>query len=402
MAPRGDNMKENNLDFDNVVDRYNTWSLKYDFAKKYGKSDNIMPLWVADMDFKTSSYVLETMENVCRHGIFGYSEADDSYFNAVAGWMKEKHGWNVEREWIVKTPGVVFALAMAVRAYTKEGDAVIINQPVYYPFSEVITNNGRVIVNSSLVLGENGKYHIDFCDFERKIIENNVKMYILCSPHNPVGRVWSREELVTLGNICVKHNVIVCSDEIHEDFVYTGFRHNVFADICEEFRNISITCTSPAKTFNLAGLQVSNIFISNPSLRDLFVKQVAAAGYSQINIMGLAACKAAYAKGTEWYRGMLSYIEENVSVVREFLENEIKDIRLIEPEGTYLLWLDFRNILPDEHKRRKLIEKNAGLWLDAGIMFGEEGKGFERINAACPRTVLVTALEKLKKAVNNC
>lgn len=166
-------MKENNLDFDDVVDRYNTWSLKYDFAKKYGKADNIMPLWVADMDFKTSSYVLEAMENVCRHGIFGYSEADDSYFNAVAGWMKEKHGWNVEKEWLVKTPGVVFALAMAVRAYTKEGDAVIINQPVYYPFSEVITNNGRVIVNSSLVLGENGKYHIDFCDFERKIIENN-------------------------------------------------------------------------------------------------------------------------------------------------------------------------------------------------------------------------------------
>ena len=395
-------MKENNLDFDDVVDRYNTWSLKYDFAKKYGKSDNIMPLWVADMDFKTSSYVLEAMENVCRHGIFGYSEADDSYFNAVAGWMKEKHGWNVEREWLVKTPGVVFALAMAVRAYTKEGDAVIINQPVYYPFSEVITNNGRVVVNSSLVLDENGKYHIDFCDFERKIIENNVKMYILCSPHNPVGRVWNRDELVTLGNICVKHNVIVCSDEIHEDFVYTGFRHNVFADICEEFRNISITCTSPAKTFNLAGLQVSNIFISNSSLRDLFVKQVAAAGYSQINIMGIAACKAAYEKGAEWYREMLSYIEENVSVVREFLENEIKDIRLIEPEGTYLLWFDFRNILPDEHKRRKLIEKDAGLWLDAGIMFGEEGKGFERINAACPRTVLIKALEKLKKAVNNC
>lgn len=392
-------MKENNLDFDDVVDRYNTWSLKYDSAKKYGKPDNIMPLWVADMDFRTSSHILEAMENVCRHGIFGYSEADAGYFNAVAGWMKEKHSWNVEREWLVKTPGVVFALVMAIRAYTKEGDAIIINQPVYYPFSEVITNNGRVVVNSSLVLGEDGKYHIDFCDFERKIIGNNVKMYILCSPHNPVGRVWSREELVTLGNMCVKHNVIVCSDEIHEDFVYTGFRHNVFADICEEFRNISITCTSPAKTFNLAGLQVSNIFIANALLRDLFIKQVAAAGYSQINIMGLVACKAAYEKGAEWYRGMLSYIEENVSCVREYLKNEIKDIRLIEPEGTYLLWLDFRNILPDEHKRRKLIEKDAGLWLDAGIMFGEEGKGFERINAACPRTFLITALEKLKKAV---
>ena len=402
MALKGDNMKENNLDFDDVVDRYNTYSLKYDFAKKYGKSDNIMPLWVADMDFKTSSYVLEAMEKVCRHGIFGYSEADDSYFDAVAGWMNQKHSWNIKREWIVKTPGVVFALAMAVRAYTKEGDAIIINRPVYYPFSEVITNNGRVVVSSSLFLGEDGKYHIDFCDFERKIIDNNVKMYILCSPHNPVGRVWSREELVTLGHICVKHNVIVCSDEIHEDFVYTGFRHIVFADICEEFRSISITCTSPTKTFNLAGLQVSNIFIANDALRNLFVKQMTAAGYSQINIMGIAACKAAYEKGTEWYRKMLSYIEENVSAVRNFLVNEIKDIKLIEPEGTYLLWLDFRNILPDEHKRRKLIEKDAGLWLDSGIMFGEEGKGFERINVACPRTVLIMALEKLKKSVNNC
>lgn len=399
MDSRDDIMKENNLDFDHVNDRYNTWSLKYDFSEKYGKPDNIMPLWVADMDFKTSSYIISAMENVCRHAIFGYSEADDSYFNAVSGWMQKNHGWNVKKEWLVKTPGVVFALAAAVRAFTNEGDSVIINQPVYYPFSEVITNNGRVVVDSSLVLGEDGKYHIDFCDFEKKIVENNVKMYILCSPHNPVGRVWTKEELTALGNICVKHNVIVCSDEIHEDFVFTGFKHTVFAGISEELRNITITCTSPAKTFNLAGLQVSNIFIANPKLKDAFVRQVTAAGYSQINIMGLAACKAAYEKGTEWYMAMLSYIEKNVSVARDFLKNEIKDIRLIEPEGTYLLWLDFRNVLSDEHERRELIEKEAGLWLDEGIMFGEEGKGFERINIACPENVLFTALEKLKKAV---
>ena len=267
------------MDFNVFINRKNTNSLKYDFMTERGKPANLLPLWVADMDFQTAPAILERLEQTVKHGIFGYSETKESYYDAVSGWYERHFDWYIETDWLIKTPGVVFALAAAVRAFTKEMDGVLLQQPVYYPFSEVILDNDRVLVNNSLKLTD-GHYEIDFEDFEKKIVEYRVKLFFLCSPHNPVGRVWKEWELKRIGDICLKHGVIVVSDEIHSDFVYPGHRHQVFANLGPEYADITVTCTAPSKTFNLAGLQISNIIISNPELRRKFLKAVAAAGYS--------------------------------------------------------------------------------------------------------------------------
>lgn len=393
-------MRNNKIDFDTIIDRKNTNSLKYDFAKKRGKPEDILPLWVADMDFKVAKEISDAVIKRTEHGIFGYSEVQDGYFEAIKGWMQEKHSWNVERRWLVKTPGIVFALAMAVQAYTEPGDAVLLQQPVYYPFSEVILDNDRKLIDNTLVLGEDNKYHIDFDDFEQKIQEHKIKLFFLCNPHNPVGRVWTIDELKRLGDICIKYNVIVVSDEIHEDFVFEG-KHQVFAAISEELREQTITCTSPSKTFNLAGLQVSNIFIANRQLRQQFRKRIYAAGYSQLNTLGLTACEAAYKYGGGWHEELMSYLKENIDFVSDYVKRRIPDIQLVDSEGTYLLWLDFRGLGLTEEEREELIVKKAGLWLDSGAIFGKSGEGFERINIACPRSILKEALQKLETAIKN-
>lgn len=393
-------MSKAKIDFDQWVDRRNTGSLKFDFAKERKKPEGILPLWVADMDFKVAEPILEAIEKRVEHGIFGYSEGKEAYFEAIQGWMKNHHDWDVERRWLVKTPGVVFALAMAVKAYTEPQEAVMIQQPVYYPFKEVIEDNDRKVVDNTLYLGEDGKYHIDFEDFERKAEEHKVKLFLLCNPHNPVGRVWTREELEKLGEICLRKNIIVVSDEIHEDFVFEG-KHLVFANLSKAFRDITITCTAPSKTFNLAGLQISNIFIANPMLKEKFKKQVNAAGYSQVNTLGLTACEAAYRYGEEWQAELMEYLKGNLAYVRDFLKERLPKIKLIEPEGTYLIWLDFKELGLTEEDREDLIVNKAGLWLDSGAMFGIVGEGFERINIACPRSVIAQAMEKLEQAVNS-
>ncbi len=385
-----------NIDFDKVIERKDTDCLKYDFAVRRGRPEGVLPLWVADMDFKTSQKILDAIEERVRHGISGYTESREKYFEAVAGWMKRKHNWEVKREWLVKTPGVVFALAMAVRAYTEPKDAVLIQQPVYYPFTEVIEDNKRVVVSNDLVLGEDGKYHIDFDDFERKIVENNIHLFLFCSPHNPVSRVWTEDEVTKIGQICHKHNVIIVSDEIHEDFVFGDRKHYVLANLKKEFEDISVTCTSPAKTFNLAGLQISNIFIPNEKLRLKFKREIAAAGYSQLNTIGLTACEAAYNYGDEWYDAVMKYIAGNIDFMREYIRTELPQLKMTEPEGTYLVWVDFRGLGLSEHKLEELIVKKANLWLDSGAIFGKVGEGFERFNVACPRSILKQALEQLK------
>lgn len=388
-------MPEKNLDFDTVIERRGTESLKYDFALRRGKPEDVLPLWVADMDFKTSSYVEDAVIERTRHAIFGYTETLEEYFNAVAGWMKRHHDWEIRREWLVKTPGVVFALAMGVKAYTKPGDPVLIQQPVYYPFSEVIEDNGRRIVSNDLYIGEDNRYHIDFDDFERKIRDNDIKLFILCNPHNPTGRVFTTEELTRLGDICLKYGVTVISDEIHNDIILEG-KHTVFALVKKEFEEISVICTSPSKTFNLAGMLLSNIFIPNRTLRKSFKKQVDAAGISQLGTLGITAAKAAYEKGDEWYNAMLGYVKENVQFVREYTEKHLKGVELIKSEGTYLLWLDFRKtgISPKELDRR--ITYDAKLWLDSGEIFGKTGEGFQRINVAAPKAVIEECMERLK------
>lgn len=381
-------MSERHLDFDTVIDRKGTRSLKYDFAVRRGKPKDVLPLWVADMDFQTSSYITDALEDMVKHGVFGYSESEEHYFEAVQNWMERHYNWHVKESWMTKTPGIVFALAMAVKAYTQENDAVLIQPPVYYPFKEVVEDNHRRLVNNTLVLGGDGTYTIDYEDFEKKIIEENVKLFILCNPHNPVGRVWTREELERLGEICLKHGVFVVSDEIHADFVFER-KHTVFSEVKEAYRDISMICTSPSKTFNIAGLQIS------PEKATAFRRQVAAAGYSQVGLPGLVACEAAYRHGDEWLEGVLAYIKANAEFTRAYLQEHLPRVKMTKLEGTYLVWLDFRNYgLTDKELDEKILNQ-AGLWLDSGAVFGKCGEGFQRINIACPRKTLHQALDRL-------
>ena len=370
-------MAERNLDFNMYVDRRNTDCLKYDFAKRRGLPEDVLPLWVADMDFRTSSYVEEALVERAKNGVFGYTESGEDYFQAVAGWMERHHSWKVRQEYLIKTPGVVFALAMAVRAFTREGDNVLIQQPVYYPFSEVILENGRNAVSSDLYLGEDNRYHIDFEDFERKIEKNDIGLFLMCSPHNPVGRVWTRDELMKIGEICVRHNVIVVSDEIHNDFIFEG-EHHVFATLSPELEQISVICTAPSKTFNLAAM-------------------VSAAGVSLLSAFGLTACQAAYEHGEQWYQAMLSYVRGNIEYVYRYAQEHFKKIRVVHLEGTYLMWLDFRGTGLSSGEIDQKIIYEAKLWLDSGKIFGSAGKGFQRINTACQRATLEEAMERIRR-----
>jgi cystathionine beta-lyase len=350
------------------------------------------------MDFTAPACVIDALVNKSRHGIFGYSETRDDYYETLRDWFLKQFNWNVQPDWIVKTPGVVFAIYAAIRALTDEGDAVLIQQPVYSPFSSAVLVNRRKLVISQLVYSQ-GKYTIDFSDFEHKIIRNNVKLFILCSPHNPVGRVWTGEELVRLGEICLRYGVIVVSDEIHADFTYPGHRHLVFADVRPEFSEITVTCTAPTKTFNLAGLQISNIFIENMNIRRRFIKEISKTGYSHPNIMGIVACRAAYAGGSEWLIELKEYLSGNLDLLRNFLKQKLPQIKLVEPEGTYLAWLDFSALGIKDSELENLIVNHARLWLDSGTKFGSGGEGFQRINIACPRSILKKALDQLEQAI---
>lgn len=382
--------------FDTVVERKNTKSLKYDFAVKRGMPEDILPLWVADMDFKVADEILEAMQRQLDHGIFGYSESDDGYIKAVRAWMQKRHGFHIHKKWIVKTPGIVYAIAMAVQAYTTEGESVLIQPPVYYPFRSVIEDNGRKVIENPLVMGADGRFHFDYEDLERKIIENNVKLFLFCSPHNPVSRVWTKNELQKIADLCIKHDVIVFCDEIHQDFVYGNHKHTVFLNVDERLHDRTIIATSPSKTFNLAGVQASNLFIPNRELRQKLIGRIHASGYSQLNVFGLISCEAAYTYGEIWLDELREYLTDNIRFVKEFLKSELPTVKLIDPEGTYLLWLDFRALGLQEQQINKKMVMEAKVWLDHGTMFGVQGDGFQRINIACPRVTLERALIQMK------
>lgn len=389
-------MPERNLNFDEIIERKGTDCLKYDFAVKRGKPEDVLPFWVADMDFRTTSYVEDALIERAKHGIFGYSESQEDYFHAIAGWMHRRHHWDVEPDWLIKTPGVVFALAMAVKAFTEAGDCVLIQQPVYYPFSEVIQDNGRVVVSNDLYLGTDNRYHMDLEDFEQKIVEHHVKLFLLCNPHNPSGRVFTREELTGMGEICLKHGVTVVCDEIHNDFVFQG-EHTVFASIKKEYADISVTCTSPSKTFNLASMLISNIFIPNEKLRQRFQHEVNAAGISQLSVLGLVATQAAYEHGDEWYEKMMAYVKSNIDYARNYVEEYLPGVKMINGEGTYLVWLDFRGTGIETEELDRRIIYDAKLWLDSGKIFGKTGEGFQRINVAAPRKTITECFERIWK-----
>ena len=382
-------------DFDTIVDRYNTGSVKYDTVERSGMPADVMPMWVADMDLRAPDEIVSRMRQLCDFGVFGYTMVTDSYFDAVRNWFSSRFDWEVERKWLVTTPGVVFALSAAVKAFTEPGEGVLIQRPVYYPFTEVVENNGRVVVNNSLRY-DKGSYAIDYEDLEAKLARDDVKLMLICSPHNPVGRVWTRDELSKVCRLCLKYNVKMVSDEIHADFVFANREHVPLASLSEQVRENCVVCTAPSKSFNLAGLQISNIFIPNRDMRHAFRRELEKTGLFGVNMVGLCACQAAYESGGEWLDQLKEYLEGNIQFLKSFVNEHMPRIKVVDTEGTYLVWMDLQELnLVDQ---KDFIVNKAGLWLDTGSMFGEEGRGFERINVACPRAVLEEALNRLKRA----
>lgn len=382
--------------FDEKVDRKNTNSLKYDFHRERNKPEDLFPLWVADMDFRLPPEVTDPMVKRCQHGIFGYSEPKSSYFESVKSWYRDLHSLELEDEWFKVAPGIVFTINAAIRGLTSPGDSVMVQKPVYYPFFKSIENNGRKVVNSPL-LQIDGVYQMDFEDLEQKIVEENVKLFILCSPHNPVGRVWTEEELRRVGSICKEHGVVVISDEAHSDFAYTR-KHIPFWNVDESFKEFSLICTSPGKTFNQAGLQNANIFIADDRLREIVNREIEISGYSNLNVFGIIACEEAYRRGRDWYWELREYLLGNIEFVRNYLSEHLPKVKLVEPESTYLLWLDFSEYgLPQEELDRVIVERSK-LWLNSGTIFGSEGEGFQRLNIATRREDLKYAIDQLKKA----
>jgi len=388
-----------NFNFDQPVDRQAaySYSIKHNPASRK-KPIDVLPLWVADMDFPAPPCVLDVLTERVKHGIFGYSEPDAPFFAAVQGWFEKRFDWRVSREWLSITPGVVTAIYIAIRALTKPDSGILIQQPVYYPFESAVKDTKRKLLVNRLVYGSDGRYGIDFADFEEKA--KQAGMFILCNPHNPVGRVWTRDELTRMGEICLRHGVTIISDEIHQDFIYKGHKHLVFSNLDARFADVTITCTAPSKTFNLAGLQLANIFISNKSMRGAFNKEYVSIGLSQPPLMGLAACQAAYEGGAEWVDQLIGYLAGNMALIGDFLRTHIPKIKLIEPEGTYLAWLDCAGLGLSVCGLNDFITNKAKLWLNNGPTFGLGGEGFQRMNAACPRSVVNTALERLKSAVS--
>lgn len=384
-------------DFDTPIDRTHTWSIKHDFKKENGKADDILPLWVADMDFRSPDSVVEALKKAVDHGIFGYSRADEWYFDAVAAWYQKRHHLTLQPEWMTCTPGIVFALSIAVRAFTQEGDAVLIQPPVYHPFSRAILRNKRTLVENPLVL-KDGHYEMDLEDLEQKVLDEHVKLMILCNPHNPVGRVWTREELTALADICLRHHVYVISDEIHGDFVWQGHEQTPYASISEEACLHSMMCTAPSKTFNLAGMATSNLFIPDPEMRRKFRSELLDVGQENMNRLGLFACRAAYEGGGEWLDQLIGYLAGNLALVRDFCKNRVPQIQLVEPEGTYLAWLDCRELGMTDDELMAFFSDEAKVWLDPGTHSGEQGSGFMRFNLGSSRSVIAQALDQIEAA----
>ncbi len=385
--------------FDEIIDRSNTGSIKWDpfyLKKLFGKED-LLPLWVADMDFRAPQPVIDALIERVKHGIFGYTGPDPSKYNSsIINWFRRRHNWALDEDWLVFSPGIVQACAYIVQRFSQPGDKVIIQDPVYYPFASIIKNNGRGIVANQLDLVDS-HYQMNYDDFEEKAKDPRTKILILCSPHNPVGRVWVKEELTRLGDICLENDILVISDEIHCDLVYPKYKHTVFASISEEFAQHSITCTAGSKTFNLAGFQHSNVIISNERLREAFKVQMENNALTTPNSFGALALQVAYDKGEEWLDSLIRVLERNLNFLRSFIKDRLPKVSVIEPEGTYLVWLDFREFRFESKELEKMMVEEAKLALDSGYKFGAGGEGFERINIACPLSILKESLERIER-----
>lgn len=385
--------------FDQHIHRLNTGSEKWDNLEDQFGRKNVIPMWVADMDFQSPKPVIEALKERVEHGVFGYCIRTDAYLESIVGWLKKRHQWAIEQDWISHSPGVIPALSLAIQSYTQPGDKIVIQPPVYHHFSRVIKANGRQIVNNPLVL-KNGRYSMDLDDLVTKL-DPTVKMLILCSPHNPVGRVWSKDELSRLGEICLKNDILIVADEVHFDFVYKPHGHTPLASITDELASRSLTFIAPSKTFNLMGLQTASVIIPNPELRQQFNQGLEVLSIGAPNIFGSAGLEAAYRHGEEWLDQLLEYLHDNLEYTVEYFQKYIPQIRIIQPEGTYLIWLDCRELGLSALKLNELMLDTARIAMNNGDIFGKEGEGFMRLNIACPRSMLKKALSQLEIAVNS-
>lgn len=387
-------------DFNEVVNRSDTDSSKWEPECYYdvlGEKD-LLPFWVADMDFKMPKPVIDKLVKRTEHGIYGYSFRNNEYYEAIINWFRKRHNYVVEKNSIIYTPGVVPAVAFAIQAFSNENEEIVIQKPVYYPFETAIKLNNRKVVDNTLIL-RNGRYEIDFKQLEEQLSSEKAKIFILCNPHNPTGRVFTKEELTQIGELCLKHNVLVIADEIHSDLVYRDYKHTVFAGISKEFEDITITCTAPSKTFNMAGLYASNIFIKNEEIRMKYVQVLSASFIGGQSPFSIEAARTAYTDGEEWLDQLIEYLDGNVKFITEYLEKNIPEVKMIKPEATYLGWLDFNGCAQDNIGDK--VTKEAKLGLYRGEKFGDAGKGFMRICFGCPRSVLEEALDKLKNVLND-
>lgn len=387
-------------DFETVINRYNTGSAKYEQMLGWNPdvSEGIIPFSVADMELKNPPEIIEGIKKYLDNTILGYTIPTKEYNEAVVGWMKKRHDWDIKEEWIVGSPGVVGAFFSAIKAFTEPGEGVIINTPVYYPFYNAIEKNERRLVKNSLV--NNGeRYVIDYEDLEEKAKDPNNKILLFCSPHNPVGRVWEREELEKVAEICIRNNVLIISDEIHFDLIMPGHKHTVMAKLSKEVEDNIIVCTAPSKTFNLAGMQTSNIIIPNEEIRKDYLKEVTSNGFFTLGILGYKACEIAYTECEEWLDQLNELIYHNHLELKKFFQENLPEIKVFDLEGTYLQWMDFNSLGLENEELEKLMHMEAEVFFDEGYIFGEEGNGYERMNIACPTKVMIEGLERIKKAV---
>lgn len=383
-------------DFDEIIDRRGTNCVKWDSAD----NQDVLPMWVADMDFRTAPAIIEALRRRVDHGVFGYTRVPQSYYEAVTGWFARRHGWNIDKDWIIYTSGVVPALSAIIKAMTVPGDKVLIQTPVYNCFFSSNRNNGCEIVESPLVYADN-TYSIDFEDLERKASDPKVKAMILCNPHNPAGRVWSRDELIRIGEICIRHYVVVIADEIHCELVMPGYKYTPFASISEEFSRHSVSCVSPSKAFNIAGLQIANIVCADAGRRAKIDRAININEVCDVNPFGVIALQAAYNEGAEWLDQLLEYIYDNYEYMRSFCEEHLHDFPITKLEGTYLVWMDCRKFGMTSAELEKRLIEDAGLWLNAGTMYGQDGEGFMRWNIACPRARMIEGLKRFEKFAKN-
>lgn len=383
-------------DFDEIIDRRGTNCVKWDSAE----NPDVLPMWVADMDFRTAPAIIDALRRRVDHGIFGYTRVPQNYYDAITGWFARRHGWNIDKNWIIYTSGVVPALSAIIKALTMPGDKVLIQTPVYNCFFSSIRNNGCEIVESSLVHADN-TYSIDFEDLERKASNPKVKAMILCNPHNPAGRVWGRDELIRIGEICIRHDVVVIADEIHCELVMPGYEHTPFASISEDFSRHSVSCVSPSKAFNIAGLQIANIVCADAGRRAKIDRAINVNEVCDVNPFGVIALQAAYNEGAEWLDQLLEYIHGNYEYMRRFCEEHLPDFPITKLEGTYLVWMDCRTFGMTSAELEKVLIQDAKLWLNAGTMYGKDGEGFMRWNIACPRARMIEGLKRFEKFAKN-